>query len=68
MQFPPLGGARLSHSIDDWFLHIVLQTFSVQYHNPAARRMRLKENHAGQSGLDLTDEERLTLLFSVLIV
>jgi hypothetical protein len=32
----------------------------VQYHNPAARRMRLKENHAGQSGLDLTDEERLT--------
>ena len=53
--------ARLSHSIDDWFLHIVLEPFFVQYH--PERRMGVKENHAGQSGLDLTDEERLTFFY-----
>jgi hypothetical protein len=58
---------RLLHSIDDWFLHIVLVPFFLQYHT--ARRMGVKKNHVEQSGLDLTDEERrLTFFFCFTVV
>lgn len=43
------------------FFILFFEPFFVQYH--AARCMGMKENHAGQSGLDLTDEKRLTFCF-----